>query len=101
MTRATGDLVIFVSDNQSWVDAAPSGGVTEVMKEWTTFKTRNPKARLVCIDIQPYAHTQAYPREDILNVGGFSDQVFEVVAAFADGRLRGHHWVDEIDAIEV
>ena len=39
-------------------------------------QARNPRARLVCIDLQPYATTQAAERDDILNVGGFSDQVF-------------------------
>ena len=43
---------------------------------------RNPKARLVCIDLQPYSTTQAPERDDILNVGGFSDAVFNVVSSF-------------------
>jgi 60 kDa SS-A/Ro ribonucleoprotein len=67
------------------------------MSEWMKFKQRNPKARLVCLDIQPYASTQAQEREDILNIGGFSDSVFQVIAAFASGELTGAHWVGEID----
>jgi 60 kDa SS-A/Ro ribonucleoprotein len=66
------------------------------MAEWQTFKHRNPQARLVCIDIQPYGSTQAKEREDILNIGGFSDQVFDVIAEFATGRLNADHWVGEI-----
>ena len=38
--------------------------------------------KLVCIDLQPYGTTLASDRSDILNVGGFSDAVFSVVAAF-------------------
>jgi 60 kDa SS-A/Ro ribonucleoprotein len=85
---AQGDMVIYMSDNQSWVDAAnaKSRG-TATMVEWNRFKSRNPQARLVCVDIQPYATTQAAEREDILNVGGFSDQVFETIMEFAAGRL--------------
>ena len=49
------------------------------------FKSRNPSARLVCVDIQPYGTTQAHEREDILNIGGFSDQIFKVVSGFAAG----------------
>ena len=86
--KATGDLVIYVSDNESWVDAPPTVGTAaarrETMQEWARFKERNPQARLVCIDIQPYATTQAKEREDILNVGGFSDPVFELIAEFAE-----------------
>src|ERR1044072_7181461 len=77
--RAEGDLVIFVSDYESWVDAARGRG-TAVMQEWNVFKQRNPSARMVCIDLQPYGSVQAQEREDILNVGGFSDQVFDLVA---------------------
>ena len=68
--RAQVDLVILVSDNESWMDARRSGA-TATMREWETLKQRNPGARLVCIDIQPHATTQAAERADILNVGGF------------------------------
>ena len=78
--QAKGDLAVFVSDNESWVDAKAGRG-TETMRQWTQFKQFNPQARLVCIDLQPYATTQAPERGDVLNIGGFSDQVFEVIAA--------------------
>lgn len=97
--KARGDLVIFVSDNESWVDAGLGRG-TATMAAWQAFKQRNPAARLVCMDIQPYATTQAQEREDILNIGGFSDQVFEVIAEFAAGRLHAQHWVGVMDAYE-
>jgi 60 kDa SS-A/Ro ribonucleoprotein len=79
--HAKGDLIVYVSDNESWMDA-PRGRGTATMAEWAKFSQRNPQARLVCIDIQPYATTQVAEREDILNVGGFSDQVFSLVARF-------------------
>ncbi|MFO1372570.1 MAG: RNA-binding protein [Candidatus Competibacteraceae bacterium] len=98
--KAKGDLVIYVSDNQSWAD--PQRGIgTETMRQWETFCQRNPRARLACIDIQPYATVQAQTRDDVLNVGGFSDTVFEVLAHFAAGQLGGEHWVREVDAVEV
>jgi 60 kDa SS-A/Ro ribonucleoprotein len=97
-----GDMVIYVSDNQSWVDAANAKARgTAMMVEWNRFKARNAQARLVCIDLQPYATTQADEREDILNVGGFSDQVFETIAEFAAGKLAANHWVSMIEAIEI
>ncbi len=95
--NARGDLVVFVSDNQSWVDSAGGGRSTATMAEWAKFKQRNPSAKLVCIDIQPYGTTQAAERSDILNVGGFSDQVFEVIAAFAKGGSNNDHWVGVIE----
>ena len=98
--RARGDLLIYVSDNESWVDGR-RGRATATMAEWEAFRARNPGAKLVCIDIQPYGTTQAQERDDILNIGGFSDQVFDVVAEFAAGRLSPDHWVGVINAVKL
>jgi 60 kDa SS-A/Ro ribonucleoprotein len=68
------------------------------MKEWAGFRQRNPAARMVCIDVQPYATVQAKEQPDILNVGGFSDQVFDVIAEFASGELNADHWIGVIES---
>ena len=96
--RAEVDVVILVSDNESWVDANRRGA-TQTLREWELLKARNPNARLVCIDLQPGATTQAMERHDILNVGGFSDAVFTLVASFAEGLADAEHWVGEIDKV--
>ena len=49
----------------------------------------------------PNCTTQAYERDDVLNVGGFSDQVFALVKQFADGTLGNEHWVGEIEKTEL
>ncbi len=99
--QVQADLVIYVSDNESWMDTPRhvglGGSATTTMSEWVKFKVRNPGARLVCLDIQPYAHTQAREREDVLNIGGFSDSVFQVISAFARGELHADHWISEIE----
>ncbi|MEO6327102.1 MAG: TROVE domain-containing protein [Thermoanaerobaculia bacterium] len=99
-TRAKGDLVIFVSDNQSWADATQNRG-TALMNEWSLFKSRNPKARLVCIDVQPYGKVQAAEGADVLNIGGFSDEVFRLLGEFATGGLGAGSWVSRIEAIDI
>ncbi|HKO99564.1 MAG TPA: hypothetical protein VJU86_21475 [Pyrinomonadaceae bacterium] len=103
--QAKGDLVIYVSDNESWIDSPRygsfGGSATETMKEWAHFRSRNPGARMVCIDVQPYGSVQAKEREDILNIGGFSDQVFDVIAEFARGELSAAHWTGVIDSVAV
>ena len=71
------------------------------MRQWTQFQRRNPRARMVCIDIQPYATAQAPDSPSILNVGGFSDQVFQLLAKFAADGLDAAHWVDAIEAIRL
>jgi 60 kDa SS-A/Ro ribonucleoprotein len=103
--KAKADLVIVVSDNESWVDSgktdAGRGRGTALLAEWSEFRQRNPQARLVCLDIQPNQTTQAAERADILNIGGFSDQVFEVISAFAAGQLEADHWIARIEAVAV
>ena len=58
-------------------------------------------AKLICIDIQPYGHTQAQERPDIVNVGGFSDQVFSLIAEVAAGGTQQDHWVRAIAAMQL
>ena len=96
--KRKADLVVFVSDNESWVDATRRGA-TATMREWEAFKQRNPNAKLVCIDVVPYGTTQMVERNDILNIGGFSDNVFKIIAAFAAGQLGAEHWVGEIQSV--
>jgi 60 kDa SS-A/Ro ribonucleoprotein len=88
-----------VSDNESWVDARR--GATAVMNEWQVFKSRNPSARLACLDFVPNATTQAAEREDILNIGGFSDTVFDLLSLFSNGQLQAEHWVGEVEKIAI
>ncbi|MFY8195036.1 MAG: vWA domain-containing protein, partial [Novosphingobium sp.] len=96
--KAKVDLVVFVSDNESWMDADPNGyRGTAMMQSWQKLKARNPEAKLICINIQPSTTTQAVERPDILNIGGFSDAVFDVIGAFHRGELTPDHWVGEIE----
>lgn len=87
--------VVLVSDNESWVyrgraQMYGASGSTGVMTEWQKFVKNQyrlqgesaPSPKLICIDLQPHHTTQAPERSDILNVGGFSDAVFDVIAAF-------------------
>jgi 60 kDa SS-A/Ro ribonucleoprotein len=100
--HAQGDLVVFVSDNESWVDTT-SGRGTATMEQWSVFKARNPRAKLVCIDLQPYSTVQAVDtgRGDVLNIGGFSDHVFDVIAEFARGTLNSEAWVGVIEKVSL
>jgi 60 kDa SS-A/Ro ribonucleoprotein len=95
--RINGEIVIFVSDNESWADPKAHRG-TAMMAEWEKLRLRNPKAKLVCIDIIPNTSAQAPDREDILNVAGFSDNVFKIIAKFARGGDSEAHWIQEIES---
>jgi 60 kDa SS-A/Ro ribonucleoprotein len=103
--------VVLVSDNESWVYRGrahyTAGSATGVMGEWQEFVqnqrrlagANSPAPKLICIDIQPNATTQAPERSDILNVGGFSDAVFDVIAAFL--KDDAGRFVAEIEAVEL
>lgn len=104
--------VVLVSDNESWIyrDRAYWPGVrgaTGVLSEWHDFVKNQlklggaeiPPPKLVCIDIQPYGTSQAPERDDILNIGGFSDAVFNVVSAFLSN--DANRFVGEVESVEL
>lgn len=104
--------IVLVSDNESWVyQGRPyfygANGSTGVMTEWQQFVQNQVKLqggdimgpKLICIDLQPNQTTQAPERSDILNVGGFSDAVFEVMSAFLTSDAG--RFVAEIEGIEL
>jgi 60 kDa SS-A/Ro ribonucleoprotein len=96
--RCKVDLLVLVSDNQSWVDTRAGGG-TETMRQWEALKVRCPQARMVCIDLQPYPTSQTVESTDVLHVGGFSDAVFDLLASVASDGTDARRWVERIEAI--
>jgi len=99
--KANGDLVVYVSDNQSWFDKRGGRQATATMQQWQAFKARNPQAKMICIDIQPYGTSQTVERDDIIHVGGFSDQVFRLISSVASGEASKDFWVNQIKQISV
>ena len=99
--KAKVDTILYVSDNESWADhyGWSGGGQGSCTEEWARTKSRCPEAKMVCIDVTPNESTQVPDRADCLNVGGFSDDVFDVVGNFLNG--SGQHWVDQIKAVEL
>lgn len=104
------DVVIYLSDNESWINTAGQttntvgwGGQTQpstgLMAQWTEFKRRNPKAKLVCVDLAPNPTAQVIEREDIMSIGGWSDTCFSIIADFVKNGNSGEIWVDRIEAV--
>ena len=56
---------------------------------------------MICIDIQPYSTSQAVESDDIIHVGGFSDQVFRLIASVASGDASKDFWVNQIKELDV
>ena len=100
--KAQADLVVYVSDNESWVDRYSGYQGSGQAHEWAQFKARNPKAKMVNIDV--LASTTSTPHhdaDDVLNVGGWSDNVFNIVNMFCDEKLGGEHLVKLIEQLDL
>jgi 60 kDa SS-A/Ro ribonucleoprotein len=106
--KAQADLLVYVSDNESWMDTnvrlsqypGHTSSPTSTMAEWEKFRVRNPRAKLACIDLAPNGSRQAPTRGDILNVGGFSDEVFTLLSEFHKGS-GANHWVKKIEEVSL
>ncbi|MFN7362711.1 MAG: vWA domain-containing protein, partial [Pirellulaceae bacterium] len=97
--------VVIVSDNESWV-GEECEGETGLIHAWNAFAAKQRQLfgeevhpKMVCIDLQPNTTTQACDRQDIMNIGGFSDAVFSTIGQFFG--VSPMHWVDEVEAIEL
>jgi 60 kDa SS-A/Ro ribonucleoprotein len=99
--NARGNLVVFVSDYESWVDGGGYNRSTGLMSEWITFKRNNPKAKLVCIDLTPRNNSQVTENKDILQIGGFSDKCFDVIDNFIKHGDNPNFWVSEIEKVNI
>jgi 60 kDa SS-A/Ro ribonucleoprotein len=109
--KAKADVVIYVSDYESFlgvdgsthhaVSFLETGRATGMMEQWNIFKARNPKARLICVDLAPQGTTQVVEREDILSLGGWSDHCFKLIDTFLKGGMSQDYWVSEIEKIQL
>jgi 60 kDa SS-A/Ro ribonucleoprotein len=99
------DTMIVVSDNMSWADYHGSGMYghvatdTESARLWKEIRKKNLGAKLVLLDIQPYANSQIPDSPGVLNIGGFSDSVFDLISKFVKGELSYDKWAGEIEKI--
>lgn len=87
--------VLIISDSESWAD----GRGESLSEVWRSYKRRAPGARLVCLDLAPNTTRQVPERSDALNVGGFSDRVWEEIRDFFSGEtLDLEALVDRIES---
>lgn len=103
--KAAVDFFVLVSDNESWADfhhgrrSYYSSGGTRMQEEWQTLKRRNPNAKAVLIDLQPYVSTQVQESRDVFNVGGLNDNVYTLMNLFQKGELDSGHLTGEIKKV--
>jgi len=101
-SKAAPDVIIMVSDNESWVDSAGRHGWrgTTTMESFRRLQRRNPKLKMINIDIQANQTSQTASDPNILNLGGFSDQIWDTIARFVSEESP-QQWVDTIKEIDL
>ena len=60
-TSANADVVIYISDYESWFEASDDGywrSGPAMEEQWSEFKKNNLNAKLICIDLTPTRHSQ-------------------------------------------
>lgn len=107
-TGVRAKTIILVSDNESWVDlrgvyaysrfgygSTKGDRSTATKEEWNKYARRVPGSKLVCLDLAPNSSVQATDSANTMNIGGFSDAVFDVIARFVNGETgaTADHWV--------
>jgi len=101
-SKQAPDLIIMVSDNESWYN--PSGRMayqgTETQASWNRIRAKNPNAKMVCIDIVANTTTQAVDGHGVMNIAGFSDQVWNTIARFVSNE-GPDVWVEEIKSVDL
>lgn len=105
--KAKGNLVVVCSDMETWMDDQSrthswyGGEATVSAQNWAEYKSRNPKAKLVCINLAAGDKVQVASNTDVLNIGGFSDTIWEVIKSFVEGMPSADHWVSVIEAVQL
>lgn len=96
------DLIIMVSDSESWMDSSGRHRWqgTQTMESFRRLQARNPAIKMVNIDIQAVQSSQTAPDPNIMNIGGFSDSIWDSIARFISNE-GPQQWVDQIKAISL
>jgi 60 kDa SS-A/Ro ribonucleoprotein len=114
------DLVIYFGDMQSWLDTPGCAGTdyspgmysyygnrgttskaTGTQALWQQYRKTNPKAKIVFVNLAAYEDTQYSEDGQGMNVGGWSQAVFDQIRRFVDGDTSPEAWVREIEKIDL
>jgi 60 kDa SS-A/Ro ribonucleoprotein len=97
------DIYICVSDNESWVENGSSyrGNGTGVASEWELVRKRCPNAKMININLAVEDTVQILDAKGIINVGGFSSEIFEVIKLWTENGYSADGWVKQIEAIQL
>lgn len=96
--------VIIISDNHSWIRSMY--GVYGVEKtaatiEWDKYAKRVNGAKLVCLDISPNLTVQVPEQDNVLNVAGWTDSIWEVIQNFYENGKNLNQFVEKIERVAI
>jgi hypothetical protein len=74
------ETVLTFSDMQSWMQCG--GTEPEVLK-----LQKQAKTKLVYVNLQPYGDTQMYDKYGVLNIAGWSENVFDIITDFVNEKV--------------
>ncbi len=107
--RNLPENLVIISDNESWYTSlALSNPQSKSVygyyanrgdnsaTAWRAYKTRQKNAKLALIDLSPTITTQVQSDKSVLNVGGFSDEVFNVLGGFFEQNENPDYWISHI-----
>lgn len=95
--------ILIISDNESWFDGMDSyRGMrsTATQAAWQQYKKARPDARMVCWDITPNTTVQAKNDHSVLNVGGFTEAVYDLVSMWY-GVGNAETWRSQVNSIPI
>ncbi len=97
------DVYICASDNESWVENGNSGWSrgTGVAEQWAIIRQRCPKAKMININLQVEETVQINDAKGIINIGGFSEAIFDVIKLWVEDGAQSDGWVKMIEAIQI
>jgi 60 kDa SS-A/Ro ribonucleoprotein len=83
----------------SWISGGNSHvSTSESVHQWNRLVDKNNEAKLVCIDLQPYVSVQVPNQRNVMNIAGFSDNVFHVIEKFVK---NSGNFVEEIESVGI
>lgn len=84
--RKAMDKLFFFTDCQLWDSQNPGDFAASMQDEWTLYKKAYPTAKLYLFDMVGYGKTPlAQPQPDVFLIAGWSDKVFDALAAIEEG----------------
>jgi 60 kDa SS-A/Ro ribonucleoprotein len=102
-TKEKVDLIIYLSDNESWADRSYSYGSsgTGLRTLFEQYRNKvNKNAKLVLLDLTPSQTTQAAPDSNILLIAGFNDKVFSIIPEFMKSN-DPDFWISTISKVQL